>query len=149
VLIAGFPAGPWQTNCWVVAPGPGEQCVVIDPGADAVDVLDDLLAEHRLHPVAVLLTHGHIDHTFSVVPVCEASGMLLPGAPEGAELTCRFEVAPGRIAVTLSTPSVDRELPPRDTFAWTVLTALAGDVDAAVTDQGELAIRLVKHKGAT
>jgi hydroxyacylglutathione hydrolase len=72
VLIAGFPAGPWQTNCWVVAPGPGEQCVVIDPGADAVDVLDDLLAEHRLHPVAVLLTHGHIDHTFSVVPVCEA-----------------------------------------------------------------------------
>ncbi|MFL6075415.1 MAG: MBL fold metallo-hydrolase [Mycobacteriales bacterium] len=72
MLIAGFPAGPWQTNCWVVAPGPGEQCVVIDPGADAVDVLDDLLAEHRLHPVAVLLTHGHIDHTFSVVPVCEA-----------------------------------------------------------------------------
>jgi hydroxyacylglutathione hydrolase len=72
VLIAGFPAGPYQANCWVVAPGPGEQCVVIDPGADAVGVLDDLLAEHRLHPVAVLLTHGHIDHTFSVVPVCEA-----------------------------------------------------------------------------
>jgi serine/threonine-protein kinase RsbW len=83
------------------------------------------------------------------IAVDEASGMLLPGAPEGAELTCRFEVAPGRIAVTLSTPSVDRELPPRDTFAWTVLTALAGDVDAAVTEQGELAIRLVKHKGAT
>jgi serine/threonine-protein kinase RsbW len=83
------------------------------------------------------------------IAVDEASGMLLPGAPEGAELTCRFEVAPGRIAVTLSTPSPARELPPRDTFAWTVLTALAGDVDAAVTDQGELAIRLVKHKGAT
>jgi serine/threonine-protein kinase RsbW len=83
------------------------------------------------------------------IAVDEASGMLLPGAPEGAELTCRFEVAPGRIAVTLSTPSPARELPPRDTFAWTVLTALAGDVDAAVTDQGELAIRLVKHKGVT
>ena len=83
------------------------------------------------------------------IAVDEASGMLLPGAPDGAELTCRFEVAPGRIAVTLSTPSPARELPPRDTFAWTVLTALAGDVDATVTDQGELAIRLVKHKGAT
>ena len=31
-----------------------------------------LLDRHRLHPAAVLLTHGHIDHTFSVVPVCEA-----------------------------------------------------------------------------
>ena len=37
-----------------------------------VDQLDEVLAEHRLQPVAVLLTHGHIDHTFSVTPVCGA-----------------------------------------------------------------------------
>jgi glyoxylase-like metal-dependent hydrolase (beta-lactamase superfamily II) len=37
-----------------------------------VDRLDEVLAEHRLHPVAVLLTHGHLDHTFSVLPVCDA-----------------------------------------------------------------------------
>ncbi len=72
MLVAGFPAGPPGTNCWVLAPGPGEQCVIIDPGMEAVGPLDDLLAEHRLHPVAVALTHGHIDHTFSVVPVCQA-----------------------------------------------------------------------------
>ena len=72
MLIAGFPSAATDTNCWVVAPGPGEQCVVIDPGIEIGPRLDDVIAENRLHPVAVLLTHGHIDHTFSVVPVCQA-----------------------------------------------------------------------------
>jgi len=75
VLVAGFPAGPPATNCWVVAPGAGEQCVVIDPGIAAEEQLDEVLAEHRLQPVAVLLTHGHLDHTFAVVPVCGARGV--------------------------------------------------------------------------
>jgi hydroxyacylglutathione hydrolase len=72
VLVAGFPAGPWQTNCWVVAPQKGEQCVVIDPGHGAEGPLDDLLAELKVQPVAVLLTHGHVDHVWSVAPVCGA-----------------------------------------------------------------------------
>ncbi len=72
MLIAGFPAGSWATNCYVVAPAAGEECVIIDPGQDAVDGLDELLREHRLKPVAVALTHGHIDHIWSVVPVCGA-----------------------------------------------------------------------------
>jgi glyoxylase-like metal-dependent hydrolase (beta-lactamase superfamily II) len=75
VLVVGFPAGPWQTNCWVVAPAAGEECVVIDPGYDAEGPLDAVLEEHRLRPVAVLLTHGHVDHTWSVVPVCGAKGV--------------------------------------------------------------------------
>ena len=72
MLVSGFPAGPPGTNCFVVAPGPGERCVVIDPGIEATGPLEELLDRHRLHPVAVLLTHGHLDHTYSVVPVCEA-----------------------------------------------------------------------------
>jgi glyoxylase-like metal-dependent hydrolase (beta-lactamase superfamily II) len=75
VFVVGFPAGPWQTNCWVVAPAAGEECVVIDPGHGAEQPLDDVLREHRLRPVAVLLTHGHVDHTWSVVPVCGAKGV--------------------------------------------------------------------------
>jgi glyoxylase-like metal-dependent hydrolase (beta-lactamase superfamily II) len=72
VLIAGFPSALTATNCWVVAPGPGEQCVVIDPGVQIGPRLDEVLEDNRLHPVAVLLTHGHLDHTFSVFPVCQA-----------------------------------------------------------------------------
>jgi hydroxyacylglutathione hydrolase len=69
VLIAGFPAGPWAANCYVVATGPGSECVVVDPGKDAVDGVAEIVREHRLKPVSVLLTHGHIDHVWCVVPV--------------------------------------------------------------------------------
>jgi glyoxylase-like metal-dependent hydrolase (beta-lactamase superfamily II) len=72
VLVQGFPAQVAGTNCWVVAPGQNEQCVVIDPGVGVAGRLSEIIAENHLHPVAVLLTHGHLDHTFSVVPICQA-----------------------------------------------------------------------------
>jgi hydroxyacylglutathione hydrolase len=75
VLIAGFPAGSFATNCYVVAPGPGEECLIIDPGQDAGPGVTELLAEYRLRPVAVLATHGHVDHIWSVAPVCGARGI--------------------------------------------------------------------------
>jgi glyoxylase-like metal-dependent hydrolase (beta-lactamase superfamily II) len=69
VLVAGFPAGPWGTNCYVVASEPGAECVVVDPGKDAADGVAEVVREHRLKPVAVLVTHGHIDHMWCVAPV--------------------------------------------------------------------------------
>lgn len=69
MLIAGFPAGPWGTNCYVAATGPGTECVVIDPGKDAADGVGQVVREHRLKPVAVLVTHGHVDHMWCVAPV--------------------------------------------------------------------------------
>jgi hydroxyacylglutathione hydrolase len=68
-LIAGFPAGPWAANCYVVATGPGSECVVVDPGKDSADGIAEIVREHRLKPVSVLLTHGHVDHMWSVAPV--------------------------------------------------------------------------------
>jgi glyoxylase-like metal-dependent hydrolase (beta-lactamase superfamily II) len=58
-----------------VAPGAGEQCVIIDPGEDAAAGVEEAVREHRLQPVAVLLTHGHVDHTMSVIPVCGDYGV--------------------------------------------------------------------------
>jgi glyoxylase-like metal-dependent hydrolase (beta-lactamase superfamily II) len=69
VLIAGFPAGPWGTNCYVVATGAGAECVVIDPGKDASEGVDAVIREHKLKPVSVLVTHGHVDHMWCVAPV--------------------------------------------------------------------------------
>ena len=69
MFIAGFPAGPWGTNCYVVATGAGAECVVIDPGKDAAAGVDQVVREHKLKPVSVLVTHGHIDHMWCVAPV--------------------------------------------------------------------------------
>ena len=74
MLVVGFPALAFGTNCFVLAPAAGEECVVVDPGIGVADQLDAVVREHRLQPVAVLLTHGHLDHTFSVAPVCRAAG---------------------------------------------------------------------------
>jgi glyoxylase-like metal-dependent hydrolase (beta-lactamase superfamily II) len=75
VLIRSFPAGAFGTNCYAVAAGAGQECVVVDPGMDAVEPLARMLADDGLKPVAVVLTHGHLDHTFSVLPVCDGYGI--------------------------------------------------------------------------
>ncbi|MBV7295363.1 MBL fold metallo-hydrolase [Corynebacterium sp. TAE3-ERU12] len=66
--IIGFVAGPLGTNCYVVLgnpahPGGPRPCLIIDPGMQAAAQVKQIVAEHNATPVAVVLTHGHIDHT--------------------------------------------------------------------------------------
>jgi hydroxyacylglutathione hydrolase len=86
VLVTGFPAGAFAANCYLVAPAPGEECVIIDPGQDAERGIEELLDRFRLKPIAVLLTHGHIDHMWSVAPVCGARGVPAYIHPDDREL---------------------------------------------------------------
>ena len=86
MLVVSFPAGAFGTNCYVLAATRGAECVVIDPGMDAVEPLRDVLAAHDLKPVAVVLTHGHLDHTFSVVPLCSGYDIAAYIHPEDAEM---------------------------------------------------------------
>jgi hydroxyacylglutathione hydrolase len=74
VLITGFPAGMLQCNCYVLAPRPGSDAVIVDPGQRAFGPLRRILDEHRLTPAAVLLTHGHIDHIWSAQKVADMYG---------------------------------------------------------------------------
>ncbi|HTX84908.1 MAG TPA: MBL fold metallo-hydrolase [Streptosporangiaceae bacterium] len=75
MLIVGFPAGSFAANCYLVASGPRSECVIIDPGQDAEVGINQVVDEYHLQPVAVLATHGHIDHIWSVAPVCGARGI--------------------------------------------------------------------------
>ncbi len=73
MLVVGFPTGALQANCFLLAAGEGEPCVIVDPGQEAEEPVAQALRKHRLSPVAVLLTHGHFDHAFSVTPVCDGN----------------------------------------------------------------------------
>ncbi|CAB4671199.1 unannotated protein [freshwater metagenome] len=72
MLVESFAAPMFATNCWVLASGPGSECIVIDPGMpDVSHQLSAILDEFSLKPVAVLATHGHVDHTFSIRPIAD------------------------------------------------------------------------------
>jgi len=72
MLVASFAAPMFATNCWVIASGPGAECVVIDPGMpDVSHQLTQILDEFSLKPVAIIATHGHLDHTFSIAPIAD------------------------------------------------------------------------------
>lgn len=74
MLIAGKSLWLAETNCWVVAPQAGGPGLLIDAPPDPQGVLD-LLAEHQITPVALLLTHGHIDHMGGAGVVAVSEGI--------------------------------------------------------------------------
>lgn len=75
MLRHSVPAELWGTNCHLLATAAGADCVVVDPGYEVATAVRAWMREHRLRPVAVLLTHGHVDHTWSVVPLCADAGI--------------------------------------------------------------------------
>ncbi len=80
------------------------------------------------------------------IAVDEACAMLLAQAVPGADLECSFELTSDTIAVAVSVLTLDGEQPSRDTFAWTVLTALAGEVDSAVDADSRVTLSLRKRR---
>ncbi len=70
MLTIGFPAAAFATNCYVLATGPGQECLVVDPGIGVEARVAEVCRENGLRPAAVLLTHGHLDHVYAVTPVC-------------------------------------------------------------------------------
>jgi len=84
--------GEYQTNCYVLRnDDTAKDCLVIDPGLEA-DELVEFLDEQKLNPIAVLLTHGHIDHI------------------AGAQASLRFETGSpkSRCTFIISTPKCSR-----------------------------------------
>jgi serine/threonine-protein kinase RsbW len=83
------------------------------------------------------------------IAIDEACAMLLAQAVPGTDLTCEFELTDDAMSIGVSVLTVDGRQPSRDTFAWTVLSSLAGDVDAEVGADDRVTIVLQKRRGQT
>jgi hydroxyacylglutathione hydrolase len=75
LLIKSASIGPWGTNCHVVALKAGGECIVIDPGQGATEFVAEISVEYHLNPVAILATHGHIDHVWNLYPIATDLGI--------------------------------------------------------------------------
>jgi hydroxyacylglutathione hydrolase len=72
VTVEKFTFNDFQENTYIVHDG--EKCVIIDPGCydkSEQKELSDFIADHKLSPVAVLLTHAHIDHVLGLAYILE------------------------------------------------------------------------------
>lgn len=79
--------------------------------------------------------------------VDESAALLLSDAPDGATLEARFTPdAPDGLRVEMTCPTVHGRSLPRDSFTWTVLTALVDEVVATVAADRALTISLAAHR---
>jgi serine/threonine-protein kinase RsbW len=80
------------------------------------------------------------------IAVDEACAMLLSQAVPGASLECAFTLGPDVMTIAVTAACLAPQQPASDTFAWTVLTALAGSVDSRVGPGDLLTIVLRKTR---
>ncbi|NJA55490.1 anti-sigma regulatory factor [Streptomyces sp. NEAU-H3] len=82
------------------------------------------------------------------IAVDEACAILLQQAVRGSVLRCVFRLIGEALEVIVSAPTTDGRAPERDTFAWTVLSALAGKVESSVSEDKTVSISLYRQRGA-
>ncbi len=83
------------------------------------------------------------------IAVDEACAMLLAQAIPGSNLRCGFTLSAETITISVSVRCLAPRVPSGDTFAWTVLSALAGSVDAQVGPGEMLTIVLRKSRDSS
>lgn len=79
--IRAMEVGPFQANCYLITAPASRETVVIDPGAEGKAIVA-AIKEAGLKVVAIVCTHGHVDHVGAAGSVREATGapVLIHGA---------------------------------------------------------------------
>ncbi len=80
------------------------------------------------------------------IAVDEACAMLLAQAIPGTNLECDFDLGADEMTITVSVTAAQPRKPSRETFSWTVLSALAGTVDSWLGPDDQVAIVLRKQR---
>ena len=61
IKIESYLVSEFGTNCYFVINNETKEMLVVDPG-DNASMLIDAIEREQIKPVAILLTHGHLDH---------------------------------------------------------------------------------------
>lgn len=79
MIVDAVQAQFFATNCWILAPHRNSEAILVDPGIGSgewmLERIREHLNRHNLKPIAVLITHGHLDHTFSLLPLATGYGI--------------------------------------------------------------------------
>jgi serine/threonine-protein kinase RsbW len=144
------------------APAPGVQTQTMAPAAGVKGAVPDevtvrIPADGAYLSVLRTATAGlaaRLDFTLDEIDdlriaVDEACAMILGQAIPGSHLECRFSLGPDVMTIAVSVHALTPRAPTGDTFAWTVLSALAGSVDAQVGPADLVTIVLRKSRDST
>jgi len=74
VKVVQIPNGAFLENCYLVIDEPARECAIVDPGEEAGLILQQVAAAGA-RPVAVWLTHAHLDHVLGVARVAAETGV--------------------------------------------------------------------------
>ena len=78
-LSAGIvPVTPFQQNCTILFDADDKSGVVVDPGGD-IPLILKFLDDNGIAPLAIWLTHGHLDHAGGAMDLKEALGIEIIG----------------------------------------------------------------------
>ncbi|TAN41279.1 MAG: MBL fold metallo-hydrolase [Nitrospirae bacterium] len=59
--IRKITVGVWEVNCYTLSDEYGS-CILIDPGEAPATIDEKLVIPNRHRPIAIIATHGHLDH---------------------------------------------------------------------------------------
>ncbi|MBN9469277.1 MAG: MBL fold metallo-hydrolase [Bosea sp.] len=79
--IAVIPVTPFQQNCSLVWCTKTMEAAIVDPGGDVARI-QAALKETGVKPVAIWLTHGHLDHAGGATELAEALSLPIIGPHE-------------------------------------------------------------------
>ena len=82
--IESFVFNPFAENTYVVYDNDKKECVIIDPGCSNASEENELFGfidSHRLKPLMVIDTHGHIDHIIGNAAVKKRYGIEVAAHP--------------------------------------------------------------------